>query len=79
MSGGHVTKECEGKGLFIISGSLSMAYRPFIYHYDVMGGGGVKVSTKWRKYRKTYVNKHVLMFSYKKTTSKHMFSCIFSI
>ena len=34
------------------------------------GGGGVKVSTKWRKYWITYVNKHVLMFLYKKTTSK---------
>ena len=36
------------------------------------GGGGVKVSTKWRKYMKTCVNKNVLMFSYKKTTSKHV-------
>ena len=28
---------------------------------DVMGGGGVKVSTKWRKYSRTCVNKHVLV------------------
>ena len=28
------------------------------------------MSTKWRKYRKTYVNKHVRMFSYKKNYIK---------
>ena len=48
--------------------------RPF----TIMMYWGVKVSTNWRKYMKTRVNKHVLMFSNKKSTSKHMFSCIFS-
>ena len=43
-------------------------YRPF-------GIMGLKVSTKWRKYGKTCVNRHVLMFSYKKTTSKHVCLC----
>ena len=52
-----------------------------LYHYDVMGGGGGggwgegrEVSTKWRECTRTCVNKHVLMFSYTKTTLKHMFA-----
>ena len=52
----------------VICGAMNM-------DYDVMG---VKVSTKWRKYTKTCVNKYVLMFSYKKPTLKHTFSCILS-
>ena len=42
---------------------------------------GVKVSMLALNGENTgkHVNKHVLMFSYKKTTSNHTFSCIFSI
>ena len=56
-----------GRTLEVLVCILLIANRPFRCN---------GVSTKCRK---TYVNKHVLMFSHKQTTSKHMFSCIFSI
>ena len=55
-----------------ITSNLHICAQWTLYHYDIMGRGGVKVSTKWRKYRKTGVNEHVPMFLYK-------FACILSI